>query len=181
MDTQDSAPKGKSFNPIVIVGVFAVLLVLILIVLGSGKSKAPITQTPPAEEKKAVVTKENVALKTVDLNAAKTEAAKLPVGFPSLIPVETKDIFVSDSKVYSDRSTPVTVYTINYRSAKTVTEKYNEYLDYMTKGGYVFAAEGGKDVKNHSLYGTKDGNSLLVSASTQNGQTVVQLSYTLVK
>ena len=91
--------------------------------------------------------------------------------------METNSIFLSDTKVYTDRVSPVTVYTINYTAVKSVAEKYNEYLNYMLQTGFSFG-NNGQDVKNHSLYGTKDGDSLLVSVSSLEGKTIVQLSYT---
>ncbi len=123
------------------------------------------------------VTEESVFLNAVDINNAQTDAEKLPEGFPRDIPVELETITVSDTKVYTDRPVPITVHTVNYTTTSTALEKYNQYLDYMTRAGFEFA-ENGRDEGNHALNGTKNGDSLLVVASSLNGETVVQISYT---
>ncbi len=157
-------------NPVTLVIVFVVLIVLAFIMFGKNKT----TVTPPPENTNPAVTKENVTV-------IKTNAGQVPSGFPTLIPVETKTIIFADTKIYTDRSTPVTLYTVNYTSSKSVSEKYNEYLSFMTKEGYMFG-ENGKDEKNHALYGTSGNDSLLVTINKpEGGQTVVQLSYTEVK
>jgi len=165
---ESSTPKR---NPIALVAVFVILLVLAFIMFGKNKDDV----TNPSENNSTNVTKENVVM-------TKAEAGKVPTGFPSSIPVESNNIILADTKVYTDRATPVTLYTVNYTSSKTVAEKYNEYLSFMTKEGYVFA-ENGKDEKNHALYGMNGGNSLLVSISADianSGKTTVQIAYNAV-
>lgn len=167
-------PVKSSKNLITLIVVFVILIILVFMILRSAK---PTTEQ---EQGQPQVTKENVQFEQVDLETAKIEADKLPKGFPKDIPVETKDVFISDTKVYTDRNPNVTLYTVNYRTDKSVLAKYSEYLNFMTKAGYTFDSKG-KDEKNHSLYGTKGTNSLLVVASLQDSKTVVQIVYTEVK
>jgi len=170
-------PK-KSQSIIFIVALFVILSFITYFVYVSkmGKNSSAGLDNKVTQN----ITKENIVFKAVNVSSAKTESDKLPSGLSASIPVETKGIFLSDSKTYTDRSAPVTVYTVNYTTTKSVSEKYGEYLTYMTKNGFVFSTNG-KDKINHVLNGTKDGNTLLVVVTSSGGKTVVQLSYTEVK
>ncbi|MEO5635416.1 MAG: hypothetical protein ABIS26_02175 [Candidatus Paceibacterota bacterium] len=168
-----------------IVSVLIFLILLILVIVGViwylKHPKENIVSNNPSP-----LTAETVEMKSTDLFTAKTDADKLPVGFPASIPVETKTVLVSNSKTYTDRSSPVTIYDVEYNTDKSASVKYTEYLNYMTKAGYVFSSKDilspdGKDEKNHSLYATLGNNSLLVNISDLSGKTVVQLIYTEMK
>jgi hypothetical protein len=172
--------KNHHYSPILIV-------VIAIIIIGgvfymNGKSvvnkQAVETPAPPANTQNNKI--EDIKVVKVDLSQTKTGVDRLPQGFPTGIPVETQDVFVSDTKSYPDRTPPEVMYTVNYRTTKSVSDKYTQYLDYMTKNNYVFGANG-KDSKNHVLYGTKGTASLLVSVFSNSGKTVVQLVYLVKK
>lgn len=160
-----------------------VIVVIVLLAFAYFISKLNIptnTDSPGTSEgtpgQPGEVTKEAITTTMVDVSAATTPADKLPKGFPSSIPVESKNILTSASQVYTDRTPNETVYSVSYQSDKTPAEKYSEYLAFMTKDGYTFSATG-KNAQNHSLYGTKGNTILLVTASTNAGKTVVQINY----
>ena len=119
-------------------------------------------------------TKSPIEYKHVDLSKASTPEEKLPQGFPSFIPIENTDVVESYSGQNQDP--PLTQYTLTYRSTRTVTQKFNEYLNYLTNNGYTFA-EGGRDSRNGYLSATKENDTLSVVVSRLGDKTLVQLSY----
>lgn len=176
MPPQETMKENNNSNLAVIVSASIVIIVIAFFFITKDK------ENKPSDIQEAVqnITKEPVSLNVVDLNSAKSNSEKLPKGFPASIPLEMEDITLSDSKIYTDRAVPVTVYTVNYFSEKTVEQKYAEYLNMMNKNGFIFG-ENGKDNKNHVLNGTKDNDTLLIVVANFQGKTQVQLSYTEVK
>jgi hypothetical protein len=168
--------QNKSSKNVLTIIVVVVILIAVAYLMMGNTAQKPATNSNQPSTNNSQVTKEAITYKAVDLSSG----SKLPQGFPSSIPVESKTIVAADTKVYTDRTPNVVLQTVNYNSSKTVLEKYNEYLDYMTKNGYSFGTNG-KDSKNHTLYGMNGTNSLLVVVSSSGGQTLVQLAYTTVK
>ncbi|HEY4490191.1 MAG TPA: hypothetical protein VJC12_02985 [Candidatus Paceibacterota bacterium] len=171
MPPENNSNSSSNKKLITLVVVFVVLIALAFLMLKS--TPQTVTDTGTSDQ----VTRESVKFEQVNLEGVISEEEKLPSGFPRDIPIETKEIFISDTKVYTDRTPNVTLYTVNYRTDKSVSVKYSEYLNYMTKALYSFE-QNGKDEKNHALYGSKSGNTLLVAISNTEGKTVVQIVYT---
>lgn len=150
-----------------IVAFVALLVIAFLLTRGM---KAPHKEETSLPEP----TKEKVVVKATNLSLAKTDAEKIPTGFPGTIPVETKNAFESYSITFPERK--MTQYSISYISEKTPQEKYKEYLDFMTKAGFAFD-KNGKNEAEGQLYGVKKGNDLAVSARTEQGKTAVKITY----
>jgi len=180
MPPQESSNGSSNKGAVILVSVLVLLLIGIFFFKSGEKTEQPIVENETPTTNTENVQNETVNIERVDLSQAQTGADKLPKGFPALIPVETSDVFASDSQIYTDRTPNIVVYTVNYRTDKSVSEKYNEYLDYMTKSSFEFGANG-KDEKNHVLAGTKSGNSLQVVISGSGGKTIVQIAYTEVR
>ncbi|TAL49358.1 hypothetical protein EPN83_01255 [Patescibacteria group bacterium] len=164
------ASPGQANKSVAVLVVFAIILVGVAYFMMHSSYSVPTTQKQPSFP----VTKENVSIQNINLATAKTEAERLPAGFPSNIPVETKDAFESYRMDYNDRG--VTQYTVSYKTAKSPAEKFKEYADFMIKDGFSFGTDG-KNEKEGILYGTKSENSLLILIKSVEGKTYVQLSY----
>lgn len=110
----------------------------------------------------------------VDLVQASSMDEKLPPGFPSDIPLENGSITQSYKVSYKDRNT--VQFSLSYATSKTRSQKYNEYLKFMTEEGFDFGASG-KSPERHTLYGIKGSNDLVVIINEINGRTVVDITY----
>ncbi|MDO8728810.1 MAG: hypothetical protein Q7K26_02840 [bacterium] len=153
-------------------------LLIIILILGAGfllftRYRAPDTQvnlskSDSNDRKPATVVVEN----TLMVNGI----IPVPVGFPQEIPLENGSLLESATTRYPrDNATQL---SLNYQSAKTVTQKYMEYKDYMNRVGYQ-VTEGGARSSVRALFGTKEGANLSVALSSVNGKTLVQISYLL--
>ena len=182
MPPQEPSNKGNSKNIIIIVVILGLLLVGVFLWQSGNKGIQPTPSADIVQKVKQISTEpvEKVVVETVDVSAAKTEADKIADGFPPNIPIETQGIISSDSKSYTDRPIPITLYNVTYSTTKSASDKYIEYLNYMTKNGYDFGTTG-KNEKSNSLYGTKEGKTLLIIASTVGGKTTVQIAYSETK
>ncbi len=162
-----SNPSKKTIP--LLVGMFVVLLLIILgSALVSKKDPKPTTEQVSGESQ------EKVTVVKTDLKTVTDESQKIPQGLPQYIPVETKDTYESYVMNYEDRN--LTQYSVSYLTATSPSLKYREYLDVMTKNGFVF----GKDGKNESqgfLYGTKDNDDLTIVISKSGSKTSVQISF----
>ena len=164
-------PEENTSNKSVVLLMLAVI-VLVGIIYFAMKSSSP--SESENGEQTPQFTKENVEIKEVDLVSAKSDGERLPEGFPSSIPLEVKNIIKSTKATYPDRS--VASYTIEYKSDKTVSSKYNEYLNFMQSSGYEFTPDG-KNEEAHSLYGKKGRNDLLIVVLDTGQGTMVQVNY----
>lgn len=161
------APVQNSHKTLIYSAIALIIVLLVVVFL------ATISKKSPSNTQKPEVTKENVLVNKVDLNST-SDKEKLPQGFPAFIPVETKDAFESYSASYPERK--ITQYTVSYKTSKTVSEKYDEYLSFMTKNGFTFSNDG-QNKETGTLYGTKNGDDLLVVVSKSEDKTSVQISY----
>jgi|SRR3989344_1346216 len=116
----------------------------------------------------------NVRIVRKNVNAEEIiEKGKLPKGFPEDLPVEIVNIIESSSTSYME--TGATAYSIRYKTDASQEEKYDEYLNYMTKAGYEFG-ELGKNKEQGVLLGKKGNDALSVTITSEDGATYVQLS-----
>ena len=97
-----------------------------------------------------------------------------PTGFPSDIPIEAGAILESNTTYYPDQNAEQL--TLSYKSTKTVTQKYTEYKNYLTKAGYQIT-EGSSTSPVRAVFGTKPDVNLTVAVSSVDGRTLVQISY----
>lgn len=162
------APVQNSHKTLIYSIIALVILLVVVVFLATISKKSPNGKIDKPE-----VTKENVVVSKVDLNSASGKD-KLPQGFPTFIPVETSDAFESYSASYPERK--LTQYTVSYKTSKSVADKYDEYLSFMTKNGFTFTRDGQNKVAG-TLYGTKNGDDLLVVVSKSDDKTSVQISY----
>lgn len=100
----------------------------------------------------------------------------LPSGFPIDIPIEKGSVLESVTTSYPEQKAKQL--SVSYKSAKTVTQKYTEYKDYMKTVGYELS-EGNISSPVRAIFGTKKEANLSVAISSAGGKTLVQLSYLL--
>ena len=99
-----------------------------------------------------------------------------PKDFPESIPFEGGNVTESVTTVYPDQK--IRQLTASYLSSKTVSQKYAEYKDYMTKAGYE-VEEGDPNASVRGIFGTSENANLSVVISVRDGKTLVQLAYVL--
>jgi hypothetical protein len=102
----------------------------------------------------------------------------LPQGFPRDIPVETEEILESAVAHYPDLPAPQLY--LRYSSAKSIAEKYAQYMDYMRRAGYAVTQHSTTSPAKE-IVGTKpkEGTNLSVVIRSAGGKTLVDLSYLL--
>ena len=166
-------PEENNLNRNIIVLTF-VVIALAAAVYFFIKNKT--ANNPLEENQKSDIqyTKNNVDVKKVDLNLAKTLAEKLPAGFPNSIPVEIENIVDGYTMNYKDEG--VMLHSIRYESEETVSKKFSEYLNFMVKSGFSISKDG-QDEKNGVLIGDKDNDNLTILIGVQAGKTSVLISY----
>jgi len=155
---------------------YVYVIIFLLIVLGLIFAFAPSFNknkktTGPSVDEKAP--DENVVVTKVDLKNT-TGQDKIPQGFPLYIPLETNDAYESYTMDYKERN--LTQYSVSYQTSATVSQKYKEYLDVMTKNGFEFAKDG-KNEATGFLLGSKNNDDLTVVISRSGEKTSVQISY----
>jgi hypothetical protein len=88
--------------------------------------------------------------------------SKLPVGFPSDIPVEVSNIRVIQ-------------YTVSYTSFKSKDALWTTYSDFMKSAGFEIEASATSKSLGQ-ISGTKDGDSLSIVVSSHSGVTLAQIN-----
>jgi len=153
-------------------------IVVIVLVLGVGylflgKSNAP-------GKINSRVSSDNNGQKPMDVVVEKASVVNgtlsVPAGFPQDIPLERGGVLDGATTQYPGKNAKQ--FSISYKSSKTVTEKYTEYKNYMTKAGYS-VTEGGANYPVRSLFGTSNDINLSVAISKSDGKTLIQLSVLL--
>ena len=167
-------PQQQSSNKSVILLVVLFIILLIVTFFMSRWFSQHKTPSASPETSQSNITHENVKVIKTDLSSSSGQKSKIPIGFPSAIPVEEKTITESQSTAFPDRN--MVQSTLSYTTTKTVSQKYAEYLAFMTKDGYTFAKDG-KDEKNGFLQGTKGTAALSVSISSLSGKTTVKIAF----
>lgn len=163
-------PNNSSKKTIpLLVGVFVVLLFIIL-----GSTFVSKKDSKPTPEQVSGGNQEKVSVVKTDLKSVTDESQKIPQGLPGYIPVETKDAYESYIMNYEERN--VTQYSVSYLTATSPSIKYKEYLDVMTKNGFIFSRDG-KNESQGFLYGTKDNDDLTIVISKSGSKTSVQISF----
>jgi len=156
--------------------ILAVVIVLLLLAIGyvlSTKDRSP------NQDNSATSGEDNGSFATVvvENTSAVDGALPTPAGFPEDIPIETGNILESASTKYPDQNAEQL--SLSYTSSKTVAEKYTEYKTYMTQASYD-VTEGDASSPLKALFGTKtEANLSVVISSSEEGLTLVQLSYLL--
>lgn len=119
------------------------------------------------------ITHDNVAVQKIDLTKA-TGNARIPAGLPQDIPLDTATLTESYTMDYKDMG--VTQSSVSYTSTKSLADLYKTYTDYLTKNKY--SIKGGASTNTvKSLYGFTEKADLSIVLSTQNKQSLVQISY----
>ncbi len=116
---------------------------------------------------------EDVATTRIDVADAEGRG-KLPDGFPSDIPVETDSVIESYASVYGDQN--VTVYATSFQTKRDRTEVFNEYLTFVSEGGYmIYTISDKPDTK--SIYAKKGDASFSFSLSPMGAESLINLAY----
>jgi hypothetical protein len=147
--------------------VLAIVAVLALVLLGYWAYKQFVAPSSDA-------TMEAGEFMPVKIGENTPVAGRLPAGFPAEIPVEIEGVTEAYARTYPERG--VTQYTVVYKSASSLTEKFSEYESYMESAGYI-SAEDGSNMSSNFLSGTKDNDDLSVVLSIDGESTVVNLTY----
>ena len=151
------------------------LLILVILLLLIGAAYMLTAGDFSFLSKKSVKNdKTGVEVKYVQLDQAKTDAEKLPQGFPEGIPVEAAVVTESYAAKYQDP--PATQYTVTFRTSKSVEAKYKEYVDYLTAEGYQIS-EGDKNAPVKTLQATKANDDFLAVISKLGSSTQVQVGF----
>ncbi|OHA88642.1 MAG: hypothetical protein A3C70_03530 [Candidatus Zambryskibacteria bacterium RIFCSPHIGHO2_02_FULL_43_14] len=100
----------------------------------------------------------------------------VPAEFPADIPLENGAVLESAITRYPNQGAQQL--SVNYRSSRTVAQKYAEYKNYMNQAGYEIT-EGATNTTVRAIFGTKSEANLSVAISSSGGRTLVQLSYLL--
>lgn len=158
---QPTVAHSSRTQIVVLILVFAFLLI-VAVVMGKNSYNRPIR------------TKENVVVKSTDIKAVTNESDKLPQGFPTFIPVETKRTTESYAMNFPDRK--LTQYTVNYTTDKTLDQKYKEYTDFMSVNGFVVKPST-DTVSTKTLFASKGNDDLLIVLSAVGKDTTVQIAY----
>jgi len=167
-------PPGQSNTSsnrdvISLVVVFLALLIVVYLIQGTFKDNEKAADQVSQPEG----TKENVIVRETNLNEV-SGRERLPIGFPTDVPVDTSAIVESFSANYPDRG--VTQSTVSFSSNKSQAALFSEYATFMTNTGYDFG-QSGKNENLKTLFGTKDGNDLLIVFPINNSVTSVQITY----
>jgi len=114
-------------------------------------------------------------VKTVSSNNAVVEKIQtVPTGFPQDLPIEASNL--KEGAVTTFQSNSAKQLSLSYTSAKSVTEKYTEYKNYMTQKGYLLT-EGPANSQVRAIFGAKYDANLSIAISSSNKGTLVQISY----
>lgn len=143
----------------IIAGVIIVVVLILVFGLNTASKKAVSPVADPGA---------NFQVNKVDLSQS---ATKLPAAWPSFVPVETSQAVQSQSVDYPNAKT--TQLTYSYLSSDTVKNKYKTYQN-LTNIGFKIVQQ---DSSKGSIYLTKNNDTLSVNITTQEGKTLVQLTY----
>jgi hypothetical protein len=156
-DLSTSRPK-KSIG--FLIGIFALLLILVYVMSVNFSDKDK---------------KEDVSVSDVNLLTAEG-AERLPVGFPSDIPVEVGGAYESYAMDYEDRG--VKQYTVSFVASESFEAAYRLYADYLSQNGFISERDlVFRNQNPETLYGTRDNDDISI-VITQNDERVdVQISY----
>lgn len=152
----------------------AVIVIVLILVAGYflfGKNRSPEgvnQQVTGGNDQEPMVVVEKTPLVNGVLS--------IPTGFPEDIPIERSGILESATTQYPDQNAKQL--SVSYRSSRTVTQKYAEYKNYISRAGYD-VTEGDASSAVRSIFGTKEGANLSVVITSSRGRTLVQLSYLL--
>jgi hypothetical protein len=124
-------PSGsKSVTPIILA--FVVLLIIggYMYIMWHNNPSVLTPSTTTSLTTPTTPKVEPTLVTRTDLQNAKTDADKLPVGFPKDIPVEYKNISESVSILYPAKL--ATLDSVSYTSLKSPKEKYTEYVSFLS-------------------------------------------------
>ncbi len=99
---------------------------------------------------------------------------QLPAGFPTDIPVETKNISKSEVLAYPDRG--ATLYSVQYMSSKQTEELYSAYSKYLSTNGFTIVSQS-KSASLIRYQAIKDREELNIIINPESGGTKIQLVY----
>lgn len=170
MPPQDIGQHKKSINIVWIVISFVVVIGLSYYAI---QNKGSLNVSAPTKN-----TKENIDIQNVNLSSVKSDADKIPQGFPNDIPLEIANITEGQKANFVDRG--VTQYTVSYKSAKSLSSKYSEYTNFASKSGYSFVANGYiKTDSSSGFYAIKGDDSLtvMVSEIPNEKNVLIQITY----
>lgn len=163
MENQNSS--NKTTLTIIIV---VVILFLLLMIFLAGKDSRPNGSGP--------VDYVNGEAPVIVLENTPTVNGRLPApeGLPASLPVEIDSIIESATTRYPEQG--ALQLSLSYASSKTVADKYAEYKNYMADAGYDITESDAKATPR-AIFGVSSEANLSVVISTQEGRTLVQLSY----
>lgn len=148
-----------------------VIIVAIIVIAGILVFLRSSSQKPQMQPQK--FSSENVNVSKVDLATA-TGDARLPVGFPTNIPVELNNISESTTLAYPERG--ATLYSVSYTSAKQPEEIYTEYGDYLKSNKFNIGINT-KTAQQMMYQASTSTTSISVVITPHPGGTMVQIAY----
>jgi hypothetical protein len=156
---------GATSNSTPILLGLAVIVILIAAYFLWGSSNKQVGQNSFSSEN-VIVTPTNVATATGE--------GKLPVGFPTDIPVEIANITESATLSYPDRK--ATLYSVSYFSTKQQEEIFATYGKFLADNGYKITNTD-KSAAHMVYQATKDKNDITIVITPQPNRIMVQIGY----
>ena len=151
---------GSNKNHIVLY----LVLILAVVLVGYFLLMVGIDGTPRSSDR--------VEVAHADLSS--DSAVRIPLGFPSNIPLEEQNIKESYSVNYLDEG--VTQFTVAYNSDFSREEILKIYSDFFLASGYT-SGDGDRDESKGTIRGWRSGNKLSIAVSPYGEGSYVAINY----